>query len=138
MTPKTVLAIDPGRSKCGLALVQRDEAGELHLLWRKITPPDQLEPAIAEAGSVAPFQLVIVGSGTQSHPTVARLREIMPSVGVLTVDERDTSLQAREKYWLYNPRRGIRRLIMPSMLVPPDPIDDFAALVLAERVLKQD
>lgn len=135
---KTVLAIDPGRSKCGLALVKRDAEGEIHLLWRRISPPEDLELAIAEAGLIEPYHLVIVGSGTQSHATVVRLREIMPSIGVLTVDERDTSLQARERYWNYNPRRGLRRLIVPSMLVPPEPIDDFAAMILAERVLKND
>jgi hypothetical protein len=78
---------------------------------------------------------VIVGSGTTSKQVVHELREFLPSLGILVVDEKNTSLQARERYWEHNPRRGLRRLIPSTMQVPPEPVDDFVALILAERVL---
>jgi RNase H-fold protein (predicted Holliday junction resolvase) len=132
---KTVLAIDPGSSKCGMALVQRTEAGELKLLWRAISPREELIENLKRAGAVEPYTLVIVGAGTTSKQVVHELREDLPSVGILVVDEKNTSLQARERYWEHNPRRGLRRIGPSTMYMPPEPVDDFVALILAERVL---
>lgn len=132
---KTVLAIDPGHAKCGLAVARRTTDGEVELLWRKVSAAEELGMAVAEAAEACPYSLVIVGSGTRSKEIVEQLREWMPSIGILVVDERDTTLQARERYWEHNPRRGWRRLLPSTMQVPPRPVDDFVALILAERVL---
>lgn len=132
---KTVLAIDPGRAKCGLALVKRNASNKLELLWRGVVAREDLIETLRQASQTSPYQLVIVGGGTQSQPVVAEIREEMPSVGILVVDERDTSIHARERYWEHNPRRGWRRLLPATLQVPPEPVDDFAALILAERVL---
>ena len=75
------------------------------------------------------------GFGNLVRTLVETLRETMPSVGILVVDEKDTTIQARERYWEHNPRRGWRRLLPATMFLPPEPVDDFAAFVLAERVL---
>ena len=88
-----------------------------------------------EALTVEPASLVIVGSGTGSKPVIHMLREKFPGIGLLAVDEKDTTLQARERYWEHNPRPWWRRLVPSSLQLPPVPIDDFAALILAERVL---
>jgi RNase H-fold protein (predicted Holliday junction resolvase) len=134
---RIVLAIDPGSSKCGLALVKRFPGGKIDLLWRKIVPTDTVCDELKEAQSIATYSMLIVGSGTTSKPLVSRLRDEMPGVGILVVDEKDTSMQARERYWVHRPRRGWRRLLPATMQVPPEPIDDFAALILAERVLNE-
>jgi RNase H-fold protein (predicted Holliday junction resolvase) len=135
MTDKTVLAIDPGTAKCGMALVRRDANNTMSLLWRAIAPSDELEAHIDQAYQAAPFSLVIIGSGTSSSNAINRVREHMPSMGILVVDEKNTTLQARERYWTHNRRRGWRRLLPSTMQLPPDPVDDFVALILAERVL---
>lgn len=132
---KTVLAIDPGSAKCGMALVRRDDEGGLRLLWRSICPRENLIDEVKEAGAVEAYSLVIVGSGTTSKQLVHELREHFPSAGLLVVDERNTTLDARERYWEHNPRRGWRRLLPSTMITPPQPVDDFVALILAERVL---
>lgn len=135
VSDKTVLAIDPGSAKHGMALVRRDPEGKLHLLWRYVCPDADLENKIDEARAVRPFGMIIVGSGTRSRPTVARINAHTPGTGVLIVDETDTTLQARERYWEFNRRRGWRRLLPSSMQLPPEPVDDFVGLILAERVL---
>ena len=132
---KTVLAIDPGNAKCGLVVAKRNKLEKIELLWRRVAKTDELLDAVKEASSVAPFSMVIVGSGTKSSDVVKLLREWLPSIGILVVDEKDTTLQARERYWLHNPRRGWRRLLPATMQEPPEPVDDFVALILAERVL---
>lgn len=137
MSAKTVLAIDPGTSKCGLALVQRSIEGKVAILWRSIAPPDNLIAQVDEAACVASIDLFVVGSGTHSRAIVHAIRDARPSAAILTVDERETTLQARERYWEHNPRRGWRRLLPASMQVPPHPVDDFVAVILAERVLSE-
>lgn len=132
---KTVLAIDPGSKKCGLALVRREANNSITMLWHHIEPTPSLPDAIRRAMDVEAFSMVVVGNGTTSRPLLAVLREEFPSLGILVVDEQDTSMQARERYWEHHPRRGWRRILPATLQVPPEPIDDFAALILAERVL---
>lgn len=135
MAARTVLAIDPGSAKCGMALVHRDEGGEIHLLWRAIAKRDELCAKLADASSIEEYSMVVVGGGTTSKSVVHELREAMPSMGILVVDEKDTTLNARERYWEHNPRKGWRRLLPSTLQEPPEPVDDFVAFILAERVL---
>jgi RNase H-fold protein (predicted Holliday junction resolvase) len=135
MTEKTVLAIDPGTSKCGMALVHRNLSGTLKMIWSEVVPSDKIVAKIQEAELVSRFQLIIVGGGTSSHAAVAQIRETMPSMGILVVDEANTSLEARERYWEHHPRRGWRRFLPATLQVPPEPVDHFVAMILAERVL---
>lgn len=132
---KTVLAIDPGTSKCGMALVRRDTDDRLQLLWRQIVPTEGVIPKLHEAYAVAEYHLIIVGGGTHSRDVVHEIRQRLPSMGILVVDERDTTMQARERYWIQHRRRGWRRFLPSTLQVPPEPVDDFVALILAERVL---
>jgi len=132
---RTVLAIDPGTDKCGMALVHRDAEGKLDLRWRAIVPRAEVVAHMRESEAAGHFSMLIVGSGTGSKTLVSEIRDAYPALGVLLVDEKDTTLQARERYWEFNPRRGWRRLLPASLQVPPDPVDDYVAFILAERVL---
>lgn len=127
--------MDPGSAKCGVALVRREADGSITLLERAIVTPDGLAEWLAATHEREPFSLVVVGAGTRSRPLVHSLREQMPSMGILVVDEKDTTLQARERYWQHHKRRGWRRLLPSTLQTPPEPVDDFVALILAERVL---
>ncbi|HXH60023.1 MAG TPA: hypothetical protein VNI20_01550 [Fimbriimonadaceae bacterium] len=133
---KTVLAIDPGHAKCGLVVARRGEGGQVEVLWRKVARTEELMASVIEASEATPFSMVIIGSGTRSREVVEQLRQWQPSIATLIVDETDTSIQARERYWEHNPRRGWRRIVPSTLQVPPEPVDDFVALILAERVLR--
>lgn len=135
MTPKTVLSIDPGTSKCGMALVQRDENANIKMLWHDVVPVDAVLVKLHEAYIVHEFQLVILGGSTGSKQVKTAIRRHLPSMGLLVIDEKETTIQARERYWEANPRTGWRKLLPASLQTPPEAYDDFAALVLAERVL---
>jgi RNase H-fold protein (predicted Holliday junction resolvase) len=132
---QTVLAIDPGSSKCGMALVRQNPEHSLDILWRKISPRGQVLASIDEAAAEGTFQTVVIGSGTTSRELIEQIRDARPDLGLLVIDEKDTTLQARERYWENTPRSGWRRLVPASLQVPPEPVDDFVALILAERVL---
>ena len=57
-------------------------------------------------------------------------------IGINYVDERNSSLEARRRYWQEKPARGIWRLIPTSMRVPPEPYDEYVALILIEHYLE--
>lgn len=135
MNEKTVLAIDPGTSKCGMAVLTRMADGKMVIQWRAVVPPDKVLVKLHEAYATQPFNLVIVGSGTGHRDVVSAVREHIPGMGLLVVDEKNTSQQARERYWERHPRKGWRKLLPASMQTPPDPVDDYVATILAERVL---
>lgn len=99
MSPKTVLAIDPGTAKCGMALVRRDENGKVHLLWNDVVPIDAVLVKMHEAYIVDEFHLVILGDSTGSKQVKAAIRKQFSSMGLLVIDETNTTMHARERYW---------------------------------------
>ena len=78
---------------------------------------------------------VALGHGTHAD-TVAQMLERL-RLPVHFVDERETTLLARALYFAENPPRGWRRLVPTGMLLPPRPIDDYAAVLIARRYLKE-
>lgn len=123
-----VLAIDPGRDKCGIAVLSPQGDVLLH----EIVPTGALETRVSElAAEYAPR--IIMGDGTTSAATKARIEA---QVGAVTlVDEYRTTEEGRRLYWAENPPRGWRRLVPRGLLTPTVPVDDFAAVALARRFL---
>ena len=115
--------------------MRRDADEKINLVWNTIVPRENIVLALGEANKVEAYSLIVVGNGTTSKPLIHEIREAMPSMAILVVDEKDTTLQARERYWEHNPKRGLLRIVPSTLIPPPVPIDDYAALVIAERVL---
>jgi len=135
MMQKFVLSIDPGRVKCGVAMVERSEKMTLKILWRGVIPTETLIPKMDELLGQYQVDFVIVGGGTTSSEVIRKIVEHRPTLSMMLVDETDSSLKARERYWEHTKRRGWRRFLPSSLQMPPEPVDDFAAYVLAEKVL---
>ena len=53
----------------------------------------------------------------------------------MVVDEYRTTEMAKKEYWKVNPPRGLKKLIPLGMQVPPVPVDDFVAVILARRYI---
>lgn len=134
MRNRRILAIDPGNAKCGIAVV-RDEDGKMRMIHGEIVETPQLADALLRLKEEHEFDLVVIGNGTTSRTAQEVVRQTLPGRAILIVDEKDTSIRARERYWEYHPRRGWRRLIPSSLQVPPEPVDHYVALILAERAL---
>lgn len=125
-----ILGIDPGTRKCGYALVAVGGEPPIEL---GIVPTEELGARMAElVRRFAPTKIAL-GGGT--HAAVVGTALAGLGVPVEIVDERATTLLARERYFVAFPPRGWRRLIPRGMLLPPRPIDDFAAVLIAERLL---
>ncbi len=126
-----VLGIDPGTRKCGYAVVER--CGEPPLELGIVATPELAE-RVRQLAARFTLRAIALGAGTHTAAVAALLRDC--PLPIAPVDERETTLLARRRYFAANPPRGWKRLVPVGMLLPPRPIDDFAALLIAERYIR--
>ncbi len=128
-----ILGIDPGTRKCGFAVLATPQSPPVEL---GIVALGELASTVQGLAARFPLRAVALGGGTHTGPVAAIVREL--GLPVEIVDERETTLLARRRYFAAHPPRGWRRLVPQGMLLPPVPIDDFAALLIAERLLERE
>lgn len=125
-----VLGLDPGTRKCGYAAL---EAGG-ERLGMGIVPIDAFPEHLARLARTWPVDLVAIGAGTASAAAVRAVEAL--GLRYELIDEHETSLLARSRFFDDHPPRGWRRFVPRGMLLPDRPIDDYAALLIAERFLR--
>lgn len=127
-----VLAIDPGRDKCGVAVVRASgEVVELDVYARS-----SILSIVVELLKKHGVLQIVLGHATTSRDLSELLKIQCPGIAVATVDETNSTLEARALFWRAHPPQGLKRLIPLSLQTPPRPVDDFAAVVLANRFLR--
>lgn len=127
-----ILGFDPGRDKCGIAL--QEQTGQI--LYQAVIAAPEVARAIAQLLDTHHPDVVVLGNQTHSQVWLAQLRDLLPtSIPIQQVDERNSSLEARDRYWQMYPPRGFTRLLPQGMRIPPRPIDDIVAILLIERYL---
>lgn len=130
-----VMAIDPGRDKCGLVVM--DKTGKIKL--QNVIETSTLKSTVLEIINRFDLQLIILGNGTTSGSAKEMISSAISSanrdIKIELVDEHHTTEEARKLYWQKNPPQGWRRFLPTSMQVPPKPVDDLVAEILARRFL---
>ena len=121
MVMERIAALDPGREKCGFAVLA--EGGEV--LMQRVIETAQLEEEVRVAREAYGFAVLVEGNGTTSREARARLQKALPDLH-------------KKAYWKAKPPRGWRRLLPVTMQVPPEPVDDFVAVILASRYIKEN
>ncbi|SHK60229.1 RNase H-fold protein, predicted Holliday junction resolvase [Selenomonas ruminantium] len=127
-----IAALDPGRDKCGFAVLS--EAGTI--LCQRVIETNNLIHEIDAAKADYGFSRLIMGNGTTSKIAQQRLASVA-GLEILVRDEYRTTEMARGEYWKAHPPTGWRRLLPVTMQVPPVPVDDFVAVILARRFLEE-
>ena len=127
-----IAALDPGRDKCGFAVLD----GEGKVLTQRVIETDKLIEEVTAAKADYGFSRLLIGNGTTSREAQRRLAQIS-ALEVIVRDEYRTTELAKKEYWKANPPKGWRRLIPVTMQVPPVPVDDFVAVILARRYLPE-
>ena len=122
-------ALDPGRNKCGLV---RCNPKRTAVIEARIEPAEACLQRLS-AWQAEGLEGVVLGDGTGSGPWPAQLQAL--GLAVEVVDERGSTLAARQRYWQLLPPRGWRRLLPKGLRLPPRPIDDVVAQLLLERWL---
>lgn len=126
-----VVAVDPGRSKCGLVLV---DVGRSLVVAGGVRLASGVETLLSSwCNDSAGVDRILLGDGTSSAEWLHRLQSMAP---VQLVDETGTTLRARDRYWQLWPPQGWRRWVPRGMLLPPGDLDALAALVMLEESLK--
>ena len=129
-----VLAIDPGRAKCGLAVV----AACGNVLHRAVVPSAAVVEAVHNLRAEHGADFAVLGDSTTCRQWQALFHQTMPDLKLCVVDETGSTLEARGLYWQAHPPQGWRRFFPLSLQVPPEPVDDFAAVVLARRYFRRN
>lgn len=130
-----IIAIDPGREKCGLAVVESNEDAVL----QRVVETTELVSCVRQLAEQYATLTVILGDGTAHKQAETELRGVQVGDKLLNVeliDEKHSTEEARHLYWKYNPPKGMKRLIPVSMQVPPEPVDGYVAIILAHRYLR--
>ena len=92
-----------------------------------VLPPSRVISQLKSWSKRERLQLILLGNGTSSeqwNPALQRLASIE------IVEERGTTLRARERYWQLWPVRGWRQLLPRGLRLPPGELDAVAALVM--------
>ena len=134
MTSELILGIDPGSSKSGVALLDKDGK----ILRLELIFMDNFQSELRRFLQEDNPTVCVLGDGTTSASMQAALAGIMPATKVVVRDESYSTEEARKLYWEMNPPQGWRRLIPLGLLTPPVPLDAYAAVVLARRYLRQN
>lgn len=126
---KVILSIDPGKKKCGIAVVD----SRLSFITGEVVNNEELVNRIREYLEKYQIENIAIGSGTNSENIINLIKEKFPDLLITEVAEKDTTRQARKYYFEYYPPTGLLKFIPVSLLIPPRPYDDFAAYVIARR-----
>jgi RNase H-fold protein (predicted Holliday junction resolvase) len=138
----TILGFDPGRDKCGVAVMRRDCAprsgkADRNLIYHQVIAAAVVIDTIKTLCQQYSVEQLAIGNQTTSKQWRQKLEEHLPSsISIVTINERNSTLEARDRYWQMYPPKGLQRLIPQGMRLPPRPIDDIVAILLIERYLQ--
>jgi RNase H-fold protein (predicted Holliday junction resolvase) len=133
LSQPVILGFDPGRQKCGLAILSLDR----RLLYHQVVATEAVLTQIETLRQAFPISLIVMGDQTGSKKWKAQLATLDNAPTIILVDERYSSLEARDRYWQMYPPRGLARLLPQSFRQIPRPIDDIVAILLIERYLNR-
>lgn len=136
MTEQSILAVDPGSQKSGLAVL--NVKGDL--LYKTIVSTTELFKCIESIIKKYHITNLACGNGTNHKFVFYELGRLARTynISLVLVDEAYSTEEARKLYWEYNPPKGLKRLIPKGMLFPGEPVDDLTAYVIGKRYLKTE
>jgi RNase H-fold protein (predicted Holliday junction resolvase) len=123
-----VLAVDPGREKCGVAVCAAEG-----IIAQRVVPTAEVAGLVGRWAAEHGVDLVLVGDRTGGKRVLETIRGL--PVAACLAEEAETTLAARRRYFRDHPPRGWRRLLPLTLQVPPEPYDDYAAALIGERYL---
>lgn len=126
-----LLAIDPGRDKCGIAVV----TGNAVVLFQKIVAAEKIESYLPKLLNRYKIEEVVLGDGTSSEEVARKIKKNY-DLPLVIIKEAYTTLAAEERYRQEH-YTGIKRFFLSFIKWKPAfPVDDYAAVILGERYLK--
>ena len=121
-----ILGLDPGRAKCGLAVVGLDRS--LH--YHEVVAVSTVADTIQTLRDSYPISNIVIGDQTGSKQWRSQLEALPNAPRIIPIDERYSSLEARDRYWEMYPPQGLSKLLPQKLRSIPRPIDDIVAILL--------
>lgn len=128
-----ILAIDPGREKTGIAILKNSD-----VLEHKKINSEELVQIIKSLLEKYIIKTIVMGNGTSSKKKYDLLKREFIDRDIVLINEYRTTDEARKLYFQENPPKGWKKLIPLGMQVPPVPVDDYAAIVIGRKYLKDN
>jgi RNase H-fold protein (predicted Holliday junction resolvase) len=131
---QNILGLDPGRDKCGVAVMN----SEKQVVYHQVIDTPGAIALIQQLCNQFAVDLIVMGDGTTSKNWREQIQASeVKELPIITVDETNSTLEARDRYWLMYPPTGLQRLIPQGLRIPSRPLDDIVAILLIERYLTQ-
>ena len=126
-----LIAIDPGKFKCGLVLAELNEKK----VYKAITLKSELlGDYIRNLNIVENISVIIIGNGTTSKETKERLNFLKKEI--ITFEEKNTTYRAKARYFELFPISGWKFLIPREIFILNKNLDALSALIILEDYCK--
>ena len=127
-----LISIDPGKCKCGLVLVDlhQKKVDQAIVLNTEVLPN-----YVKNLKSSENISKVIIGNGTTSRQNIEKLKFIKNDL--IIVDEKNTTLRAKKRYFELFPTRGIKNFLPKEIFILNKNLDAVSALIILEDYCSQ-
>lgn len=125
------ISIDPGKSKCGLVLV---DINEKKINQAIILRTELLVEHVRNLKAREEITKVIIGNGTTSKEKIDNFQFIKKDL--IVVEEKNTTYRAKERYFELFPITGLGILIPREIFIFNKNLDAVAALIILEDYCK--
>ena len=126
-----VIAIDPGRSKCGLVLA---EISEKKVYKAIILKSEFIENYVRNLITAEDISHIIIGNGTSSREIKEKLYFLKKQI--ITFEEKNTTYRAKARYFELFPISGLKFLIPREVFILNKNLDAISALIILEDYCK--
>jgi RNase H-fold protein (predicted Holliday junction resolvase) len=126
-----ILGFDPGRDKCGIAIADQNRL----IYYHQVVFAESAIATMQELVAQFAVESIVMGNLTTAKSWHEQLQSTFTPITIILVDEKNSTLEARERYWQMYPPQGLQKLIPQGLRLPPRPIDDLVAILLIERYL---
>ena len=126
-----LIAIDPGKFKCGLVLAELNEKK----VYKAITLKSELlGDYIRNLNIVENISVIIIGNGTTSKEITEKLDFFKKEI--ITFEEKNTTYRAKARYFELFPISGWKFLIPREIFILNKNLDAISALIILEDYCK--
>ena len=126
-----VIAIDPGKSKCGLVLA---EVSEKKVYEANIVRSEFLENYVRNLITVEEISQIIIGNGTTNREIREKLDFFKKEI--ITFEEKNTTYRAKARYFELFPIIGLKFLMPREVFILNKNLDAISALIILEDYCK--
>ena len=126
-----VIAIDPGKSKCGLVLA---EISEKKVYKAIILKSELLENYLRNLITAEDIEQIIIGNGTTSREIREKLHFFKKEI--ITFEEKNTTYRAKARYFELFPISGLKFLMPREVFILNKNLDAISALIILEDYCK--